>query len=51
MEDITTWFWNKSANKTDSDLENRQKWDKEPTLNKALSKTKEGVSIQNCPRR
>ena len=47
IEDETTLFWNKSANKTESDLESEEKLDEEPSLNKALPRTKEAVSMQS----
>lgn len=48
-EDKVIWFWNKSVNKTESDLEGRGKSDIEKSsLDQALVKIKEVVLIQNC---
>lgn len=45
-EDKTAWFWNKSTNKTESDLEVGRKSDvKEPSLDQVLPKTEEVVFI------
>lgn len=45
MENKTIWFWNKSANKTELNLENGRKLNEKPSFVKALLKTKEVVSI------
>lgn len=46
-KDKTTQFQNKNANKTISNLENRQKSDEKLSLNKVLPKIKEKVFMQN----
>lgn len=46
-KDEITWFWNKNANKTESDLETGEKSDEKPSLDKALPKIEEVVSMQN----
>lgn len=51
IEPKTTWFWNKSANKIESDFESRKKSDKKSSLNKALSKIKKVVSMQNIQKK
>ena len=48
-EDEATWFWNESANETESDSEGGGKSDvEEPSLDQALPRTEEAVSIQSC---
>ena len=51
-EDEATWFWNESANETESDSESGRKSDvEEPSLDQALPRTKEAVSIQSYPKK
>lgn len=52
IKDEATWFWNKNTNKTESDLESREKSDiEEISLDYALPRTKEAVSIQSYPKK
>lgn len=52
MEDEATWFWNESANETESDAECGGKSAvEEPSLDQALPGTEEAVSIQSCPKK
>lgn len=52
IKDEATWFWNKNVNKTESDLESREKSDvEEISLDHTLPKTKEIVSIQSYPKK
>lgn len=46
-----TWVWNKSVNKTESDLESGRKSDKKSSLDMALPRTKEVIFIQNIPKK
>lgn len=50
-EDETTWIWNESANETEYDLESGGKSDEEPSLDEALPRTEEAVSMQSVPKK
>ena len=50
-DDEANWFWDESANETESDSEFGGGSDvEEPNLDETVPRTEEEVTIQSCPR-